>query len=55
MANVFKAVDVNDERGVRTMTPAKPMLARSEKLMLLPEVNDFPDVYPEPDLLQDLK
>ena len=48
MASVFKAVDVDDERGVRTMTPAKSMLVGSEKLMLLPEVNDFPDVFPAP-------
>ena len=55
MASVFEAVDVHNERRIRTVTPAKAMLAGREGLVLLPEVDYFTDLYPDPDFPQDFQ
>ena len=55
MTSMFKAVEVNDERGIRTVAPAETMLAWRKGLVLVPEVNDFTYVNPDPDFPQYLQ
>ena len=55
MSSVFETVEMGDERGIRTMTPAKTMLAGREDLVLFPEVDYFTDLDPDPDFPQYLQ
>ena len=55
VTSMFETVEVHNKRGVRAMTLSKAMLAGREGLVLLPEVDYFPYLYPDPDFTQDLQ
>ena len=52
---MFEAVKVDHQSRVGTVSPPKPVLAGREGPMFLPEVNDFPDMYPDPNFAENLK
>ena len=48
MPGMFKAVNVDQDSRVCTVTPAEAVLARSKNLVGLPETDYFTDIYPDP-------
>ena len=45
---MLHTVEMNDESGVRTVSPSKPMLVGVECEVGVPEADNFPDVDPYP-------
>ena len=52
---MFEAVKMDHQGRVGAMAPPKPALAGREGSVNLPEVNDFSDMYPDPDFSENLE